>query len=282
MIHEFLSSWDLFANTYLAGWLIGILLAMLGVTVVARDQIFIGAAVAQASTFGIALAMLLASWIGHGIDEQQLVPWMAITLAIGAAVLTARPGIIGRESHEAVTGWIFLAASSGAILLVAHAPHGLEEVQRLMSSSIIGASAGDVAIFATLSIITAIVIALTHRTLRLLVMDEQTAAVLGVRVGLWNIVLAVWLGLTLGLSLRTSGMLYAFGCLVLPALTAKSVCRRVAPMFIVAPLVSLLAGVIAFIVANHDDLPPAQTAVVVLVVCVLLAWGFRRIRRCVT
>lgn len=278
MIRDFMNSWDLFANTYLAGWLIAVMAAMVGVIVVARDQIFIGAAVAQASTFGIALAMGAAGWIGHGIEDHQLAPVMAVVFAIGAAVLTARPGRIGRESHEAVTGWVFLAASSGAILLVAHAPHGLDEVQRLLASSIIGASNTDVVVFATLAICTAIAMAGSHRTLRLLVMDEQTAAVLGVRVRLWNLGLAIWLGLVLGLSLRVSGMLYTFGCLVLPAMMAKSLCRRVAPMFIVAPAISLATGVAAFVLANDHDLPPAQTNVALLAGGVLATWAIRRIR----
>ena len=49
MIGRFLESWPLFHNAYLGGWLIGVLLATLGVLVVARDQIFIGAAISQAS-----------------------------------------------------------------------------------------------------------------------------------------------------------------------------------------------------------------------------------------
>ncbi|MBI1369449.1 MAG: iron chelate uptake ABC transporter family permease subunit [Planctomycetes bacterium] len=278
MIHDFCQSWDLFANTYIAGWLIAVLLAMVGVMVVARDQIFIGAAVAQASTLGIALAMIGATWFGHGVDDAAFAPLAAVVFAVGAAVLTARPGQIGRESHEAVTGWVFLGASAGAILLVTHSPHGLDEVQRLLASSIIGASLADVAVFAALAIVTVVIITLAHRTLRLLVMDEQTAAVLGVRVRLWNFAIAIWLGLTLGLSLRTSGMLYAFGCLVLPALAAKSLCRRVAPMFVVAPLVALIAAVMAFVLANHYDLPPAQTDVGLMAGLMLPAWGVRRLR----
>ena len=57
MITEFLASWDLFGTTYIAGWLIAVLLSMLGVLVVARDQIFIDAAVSQASVLGVAVAI---------------------------------------------------------------------------------------------------------------------------------------------------------------------------------------------------------------------------------
>ena len=62
MIASFLASWVLFQNTYLVGWLIAMVLSLVGVLVVARDHIFIGAAVSQASTLGIALALWVASW----------------------------------------------------------------------------------------------------------------------------------------------------------------------------------------------------------------------------
>jgi ABC-type Mn2+/Zn2+ transport system permease subunit len=57
VIESFLASWALFQNAYVAGWLIAMLLALLGVVVVTRDQIFLGAAVSQASVLGIAVAV---------------------------------------------------------------------------------------------------------------------------------------------------------------------------------------------------------------------------------
>ena len=59
MITRFLASWALFSQAYMTAWLIAIVLSLLGVLVVARDQIFFGAAVAQAATLGIAVAMVL-------------------------------------------------------------------------------------------------------------------------------------------------------------------------------------------------------------------------------
>ena len=41
MIELFVASWDLFHNTYLAGWGIALLLSLLGVFVVARDHIYL-------------------------------------------------------------------------------------------------------------------------------------------------------------------------------------------------------------------------------------------------
>ena len=124
MIASFLDSWVLFHNTYLVGWLIAMALSLVGVLVVARDHIFIGAAVSQASTLGIALALWVASW-GLAeelvwLDSEVFLAGMAVFCSVLAALLTARGGDPGRESHEAMTGWVYLTAASVSILVVSH------------------------------------------------------------------------------------------------------------------------------------------------------------------
>jgi ABC-type Mn2+/Zn2+ transport system permease subunit len=282
MIGSFIDSWGLFQYTYLAGWFIGLLLALVGVLVVARDQIFIGVAVSQASTLGIALGLGLSSLLGVGawtwLDTDGFHALMAVVFAVFAALITARGGGAGGESHEAITGWVFLASASLSILLVAHSPHGLEEVQRLLSSSIIGATRVDVWTFAGLVGCTLLIVGLAHRRLLLFAMDPAMAAAVGLRVGHWAGGTAVWLGLAVGLSMRVSGMLYTFGSLVLPALIAKNVCREVQTMFLVAPCVALGAGALGFVAANHYDYPPAQMTVALLSLAFIVVRG-RRTRR---
>lgn len=284
MIEEFLSSWPLFQNTYLVGWLIALLLSLVGVLAVARDQIFIGAAISQASTLGIALAM----WIGAWIDPESL-SWlhsegflsaMAVAFSLAAALITS--GWANRttmESHEAITGWVFLGSAGLSILIVSHSPHGLEEIHRLLASSIIGATRTDVWGFSALAVLTILFLAATHRRTLLFLMDPAMAAAVGMKTGRWAAIISTLLGLAVGLSIRSSGMLYTFGCLVLPALVAKNICREVGPMFVVAPLVAVLTGAIAFVLANHYDYPPAQMTVVLLSLALAIAWLFRRLRQ---
>jgi ABC-type Mn2+/Zn2+ transport system permease subunit len=279
MIGSFVESWSLFQYTYLAGWLIGLLLSLVGVLVVARDQIFIGVAVSQASTLGIALGLWLGSLLSAGqlawLESAGFHALMAVACAVFAALITARGGGVGSESHEAITGWVFLASASLSILLVAHSPHGLEEVQRLLSSSIIGATLVDVWTFASLAGCTLLVVGMAHRRVLLFAMDPAMAAAVGLRVARWAGGIAIWLGLVVGLSMRVSGMLYTFGSLVLPALIAKNVCREVATMFIVAPCVALGASGLGFVAANHYDYPPAQMTVALLSLAFIVVWGIR-------
>jgi ABC-type Mn2+/Zn2+ transport system permease subunit len=279
VLTDFASAWPLFHNAFVTGWLLAAVLAMAGVLVVARGQIFVGAAVAQASTLGVALVLWLDGFVG-GLawsESDAFLTAMAVAAAVTAALATTRgAGEPGAPSPEALTGWVYLFAASAAILVVARSPHGLEEVHRLLSSSIIGASGTDVALFATLLALASLVVAQAHRPLLLLAVDPLMAAAVGVPVGRWNALLSCGLGLLIGLAIPTAGVLYAFGCLVLPPLVARNLCREMRPMFVVAPVVAVGTSMVAFVVAHHWDLPPGQATVALLCLLVAVSRGLRR------
>lgn len=283
MIKSFIESWALFQNTYLAGWAVAVALALVGVLTVARDQIFIGAAVTESSTLGIAVAF----WMGTAVGTHDY-PWMhtdlflsvmAVGFSMLGTLLTARAREAGRESHEAVTGWVFLVSASGSVLLVAHSPHGLEEIHRTLASSIIGATATDVWVFATLAALSAAALWAFRRTILLIALDAPMAQASGIRTGVWSVGIALWTGLLVGLAIRVSGTLYTFGCLVLPALAAKNLCREVRPLLWAAPVIAFVAALVAFVVANHYDYPPAQMTVALLCLALALGWGVRHLKK---
>jgi zinc transport system permease protein len=280
MIDNFLSSWELFHNTYLAGWLIALALSMVGVIVVARDQIFIGAAMSQASALGVALAMWAASAIGAAswLGGDSFLSFIAVFFSVSAALMTSLSGRGTRESHEAIAGWIFLVSASVSVLVVSHSPHGLEEIQRLMSSSIIGATGADVCVFTGLGAATALLLMKCNRHILLVATDPVMADAVGLRTRWWNAVIAAWLGMCIGLSIRASGMLYTFGFLVLPALVAKNLCREIRPMFVAAPIVAITAAVAGFVLANQFDFPPGQMSVAVLAGVLPLTWLVRAVK----
>ncbi|HVR75277.1 MAG TPA: iron chelate uptake ABC transporter family permease subunit [Planctomycetota bacterium] len=281
MIEEFVRSWHLFHDTYIVGWLIVVLLAVVGVLVVARDQIFLGAAISEASTLGIAAGMWLAAAGPFGeaawMESDAFLSFLACAFSVLAALLTARGSESGAESQEALTGWVFLAAGSLSILIVAHSPHGLEEVHRLLFSSIIGASTTDVRVFAALTAILAGGVLWFRRRILLVVTDPDMARALGIRTRAWNLAMYSGLGIAVGLSLRVSGLLYTFGCLVLPPLAARNVCRSALAVFVVSPIIGLVTAMAAFVLANHYDQPPGQMAVALLSGAVAASAAWRRL-----
>lgn len=279
MIEDFTASWDLFRNAYLAGWAVAGMLSLAGVWVVARNQIFLSAAVAQSSTLGIAAGL----WAG-GLASAEVYPWLgsdtfhsmlAVVFAIAAAALSHRAPRPGEESPEAVSGWIFLAATSGAVLLLAHSPHGTEEIHRVLASSLIGATANDVLVFGVLCGVTVLAVGLRRDVFLLLAMDPLLAKTSGIDPRFWGLAHAVWLGLISGLAMRSAGLVYTFGCLVLPALIAKNVSREMRQVLLLAPLLGVGLSVIGFVLANHFDYPPAQMTVGLMSLLLLLVWIVR-------
>lgn len=277
MIRDFIASWPLFAPTYLTGWLLAILLPLLGVYVVARNQIFMGAAIAQASTLGIALSMIAASCLSafhiHALEDSATV-WAVVFACAASLAMSLSYG--RRESHEAVAAWIFLVSASLSVLVVAHSPHGLDEIQRLASSSLIGATRGDVFLYALLTLLTAGFFFRHHRTLTLLAVDPAMAAAVGIKPHHWFQGTALALGIVIGCSIRSAGLLYTFGCLVLPALAAKTLSRTIRPLYLLAPAIGLATALAGFVLAHQVDWPPAQATVALQSLLLLLGWAFRR------
>ncbi len=277
MIADFVDSWALFHDAYLVGWLIAVLLSLQGIIIVARDQIFIGAAVSQGAALGISLGMV----IGSSLSDSPIDPFHAharlSTAAIAGAVAAAwiTTGALKLASFEAITGWVFLFASSFSILLLAHSPHGLEEIHHLLSSSIIGATPQDVWLFGLITALTIGIVVWQRDALTLFMMDPPVAAALGIPVRLWSRLFAITLGVSIGLAMRSSGLLYSFGCLALPGLIATQLCRECRPLFLVAPAIALATSIAGFVIANRFDFPPAQMTVAAQSALLGIVWGFR-------
>ncbi|MBL9138822.1 MAG: metal ABC transporter permease [Verrucomicrobiales bacterium] len=262
MISGFLQSWTMFRDAYLTAILSGVLLSIIGVVVVARGQVFLAAAVAQASTLGTALAL------AYGWTQPAL---SSIGLGVAAAFVSERRGARRNASEERVA-WVFLLAASLSVLLVANHAVGMKQVQALLSSSLIGTGPLDVVMFGALALMVAVAVALVRRRLVLLLSDATMAAAVGMNVAAWSWTFASILGVAAGLSIRGSGLLFTFGCLALPPFIARNLCRRTATLFLVAPILAVIGVVSGLILAHHFDFPPGQAIVAVLSVGLVLAW----------
>ena len=278
MSDDFLSSWALFGTTYTVGILAAATLAQVGVWVVAREQIFLGAAVAQASALGVAIALLAGPLLGLPGDglEGEVTPTL---LAVAASVLTAwgagQPPRHAGTTAEARTGWIFLAATSVPVLLLAHRPHGLEEIERLMFSTLLAAAPFDRVWFVLLAVAGAIGTARFGPALLLSAVDPDSAAAAGLNPARWRLLNALWLGCAVGLAIRAAGTLFTFGCLVLPALVASGVTREVRTLVWVAPAIAIAASFAGFWLAHTADWPPAHATIALLCAALPATWLLR-------
>jgi ABC-type Mn2+/Zn2+ transport system permease subunit len=272
---DFFNSWPLFFRPYSLTLLAGAVLALIGVVATARRQLFMAAAVAQTSLMGYAVIAFFVGTQVNGVLGAGGRDAVVIGAAIGAAMITMLGGRDsqgaegGRLDGDERTAWVFVTAGSLAVLFLAHAPAGMEQVRRLQVSSVVGATWTDLYLFAALLTGMAIAGLRFMRPLILLLSDPVLAAAIGMKVLRWNIALAVLAGLSVGLAVRSTGVLFAFGALALPVMIAKQVCGEVRSLFLLSPLLAAALSFLGLWLGHLWNLPPGQAAVGVMCLALL-------------
>jgi len=269
----------LFGAAYGTALFMALLLPWLGVVLVLRQRLFTAAAVAQSAALGFAVGMALGVGHvheGHGGCGIELLALGACggVLAGMFAMQKARASSGGLESWAAV---LFLFGGSASMLLLADAPHGLQEVQRLQLSSLLGASETDLLFAFGLLCATLAMGAWRGRRMLLVASDEAMAQVLGLRVHVYRAVCGIWIGVCLSFAIHVTGLLFAFSCTVLPVLVARQWARSLRMTLLLAPIVSVVTVAIALWIAQREefDWPPGQAAVALQAVLAAVAMARR-------
>ncbi|MFO1077460.1 MAG: metal ABC transporter permease [Planctomycetota bacterium] len=280
---EFLLAWSLFHDAWLTALLLAALLPLCGVVLVLRHQLFLGAAIGQAATLGIALGICVgavpATPRGGAHGET-----FALLLAMAAGALTAvvamRALSTSGSQLEARSAWVFLGGSSLSVLVASNNPHGLEEVQRLQLSSLLGASPFDVWFTAAMLVLALAALLRWRRGILLWAIDPVTTHVHGGSLLGYDLAVGTAIGVATGFAIHATGLLFAFGSLVLPVLLARGIARSLAAVLWLAPVLGVATTALALVVAHVADLPPGQVAVgglaLLLVVPVGSAAAMRR------
>jgi ABC-type Mn2+/Zn2+ transport system permease subunit len=105
--------------------------------------------------------------------------------------------------------------------------------------------------------------------------DRDLAIVFRKRVGFWDSLLYLLIGITISLGVMTAGPLVTFGFLVVPPLTARLVTRRMLTFSLVAAGLGAVTAFVGFYCAYRFDMPlgPAEVAIASLVLVTVAAAG---------
>lgn len=270
-------TWELFGTAIVTGALLAALLPLLGVLLVLRHQMFLAASIGQAATLGIAFA----SWIGagHGHGETSLASLAAgLLLAMATAMAAMRALSVRDAALEARAAWTFLFAGSASMLLLANAPYGTHGIQRLVLSSVLGASPTDVVGAAVLLAIAVVALLVRRRRLLAWAIDPPFAHVAGTPVLAYDLLVGAFVGAAIGFAIQATGLAFTFGATVLPVLAARSLAGSLAQLLWLAPSIGVAAFAGGFWFGDRADVPPGQAAVVVAAAAVPVLAAIRRRR----
>ena len=249
----------LFKDALYGALIIAVACSVLGVYVVLRRIVFVGAAMAQLSSAGIALALFFA---GHGLHlfgDHPLAFALLFSLA-GAVFFGVEGSHRSGVPPDAVIGVTYALAAAGGILLIAKATAG-EAHDIFLQGNILGITRADIYALLAIALPVLIVHFAFYKEFLFISFDREMARTLGYRVQRWNLLLYFTLGLVIAFAMQFAGVMLVFNFLVLPAVTGVLLARTMKGIFTIAVVTAILAAVIGFMLSIPFDLPTGPTII---------------------
>jgi zinc transport system permease protein len=266
----------LFRDALYGALVIALVCSALGVYVVLRRIVFVGASLAQMSTLGIALSFWLAGvGVGGMLTSRPVVLSLLATLL---GVVFFATGI--KRAHippDARIGVAYVVAGALAILFIAKAAVG-EAHDIFLQGNILGITRADWLVLLGVSIPVLLVHVLFYKEFLFISFDQETARTLGYRVERWTLLLYLTIGLSIAFAMQFAGLMLVFDFLVLPAVTGLLLARTMSGVFAWAIGAGLAAAVIGFSLSVPFDLPTGPAIVAMSGLLVILAWLLRQLR----
>jgi zinc transport system permease protein len=254
---------DFMQNVLAGTMIVAAICSYLGVFIVLRRAVFVGAALAQVSSLGVALALFLGGFMGYAGHAHLPAQPFALALTVVAAALMAVQYRERRVPRETSVGVIYASAAAIAILLVAVSSHGESEVLNLLFGNVLTITFTEVVGLATLAFVVGLVHGLFYKEFLFVSFDPDMATALGLRARLWNVALFLTIGVTISLAIRAAGALVVFNFLVLPAATALMLGRGLRTTFAVAIATGILSALSGISISYVVDWPSGPTIVAV-------------------
>ena len=280
---QILSPDFLLRNSVYTSVLVGLACPLVGVFLVMRRLAFMGVALPQISSTGIAFALSCPIWIGFnpaGYSPQtahMLAFAGSIVFSLGAILTLAFMERRGRGHLEGRLGTAYVVAGASSILLLAQNPYGEIGLLDLLKGEVIAVSNFDLGMTGAMLALVLAVLGIFQKELLLVSFDRDMALVLRKNVVSWDVLLYILIGLTVSMAVLSVGPLISFGFLLIPALIAHLFARNMRQFTVFSSLIGGAAAFLGFYIAYRWDMPVGPTDVVLLGVVYAAAWTVMRL-----
>ena len=282
-LKQILSPDFLLRNSVYTSVLIGFACPLVGVFLVLRRLVFMGVALPQISSTGIAIAFSVPMWLGllqpeHAAHSEHLYAFAGSTIfSLGAILIMAVLERRGTGSPEGRLGAAYVVAAALSIIILAKNRYGEMGWLDLMKGEVITIDNYDLALTAITLALVLTVLGLFHKEILFVSFDRAMAATLGKNIVFWDMLLYLLIGLTVSMAVLSVGPLIAFGFLLIPALTSHQFARTMRQFTFIASLLGGFASFIGFWIAYEYNLPVGPTDVVLLGIIYLLAFVAKKL-----
>lgn len=255
--------------------LVGMVCPLVGVYLVLRRLIFMGVALPQISSCGIAFAFACQAWgvIPHmHTEEHGLAFFGSILFTLPTILLLSLMVRRGGGSVEGRLGTVYVLAGAWSILLLVTNPLGEHGLLDMLKGEIIAVSDADLWRTVVTFGVLVILFFLFHKEFLLVSFDREMATTLKKSVPFWDALLFLLIGLAISMAVLSVGPLVTFGFLLIPPLIAHLFARNMRQFAIAASVIGIITAFVGFCVAYRFDFPVGPTDVALLGVIYGLAF----------
>jgi ABC-type Mn2+/Zn2+ transport system permease subunit len=269
-LRQILSPDFLLRNSVYTSVLIGFACPLVGVFLVLRRLVFMGVALPQISSTGVAIALSVPMWIGlvqpeHTAHNEHLFAFAGSTMfSLGAILIMAFLERRGKGLPEGRLGAAYVVAAALSIILLSKNRYAEVGWLDLMKGEVITIDNTDLILTAgTLAVVLA-TLGLFHKEILFVSFDRVMAATLGKRIVFWDMLLYTLIAITVSMAVLSVGPLISFGFLLIPALAAHLFARTMRQFTVFASVIGGVTAFAGFWIAYEYDLPVGPTDVVLL------------------
>ncbi|KAA3613502.1 MAG: metal ABC transporter permease [Planctomycetota bacterium] len=280
-----LDYWYLFQDPFIASLLVGIILPLIGGLLLLRRAVFLGVAVPQFSAAGLAIGLWLLPWwpglwqefLDHGHPEMSYM----FAFAGGGAVLALGAFSWWESRHRGGTEGLlaagFAVASAMSLLFLSMGPLGANLVDAVLKGEILYLDHHGLIVLAVVLSLVSVILLAARRPILLIAFDPDLAATLGVPRTLFERLLWLCVGLSVGAGVVTVGPVLVFGLLFLPPLAARGASGSMPGFFIRCSLLGLIAVLASWPLCLWLEQPYGPTAVLLSGLLALCFHGISRL-----
>ena len=283
VLTEVLSPSFLLRDALYTSVVIGLACPVVGVFLVLRRMVFMGVALPQVSSTGVALALSLHA-LGHihlehgALDEHSLAFVGALTFSILAVTTLAFLERRRVAWNEARVGALYVLSTAVSLLLLAKCPTAERGWLNLFKGEIIAISNSDLKLTLGAFAVVLFLLWVFRKEIILVSYDRELAMTLRKVVFGWDLLLYLLIGLAISVAVIAVGPLVTFGFLLLPPLAVRPFVGTMRQFVVASSVLGALASVVGFVVAYHWDLPVGPTDVALLGTLCGLGNGVRWLR----
>ncbi|HUL50949.1 MAG TPA: metal ABC transporter permease [Candidatus Nitrosotalea sp.] len=266
-LREILSHDFLLRNSIYISALMGFVCPLVGVFLTLRRLIFMGVALPQISSCGIAFTFAIQAWgiIPHLHEHEHSLAFVGSTLFTLPTILFL--SLLARRGGgfvEGRLGTVYVLAGAWSILLLAKNPLGEHGLLDMLKGEIIAVSDADLKYTVATFGAVVVLLFLFRKEFLLVSFDREMAITLKKNVVFWDAFLFLLIGLTISMAVLSVGPLVSFGFLLIPPLIARLVSRNMWQFAAGAAAIGTCSALAGFYVAYRWDCPVGPTDVAVL------------------